>query len=97
MARRAYSEWPEKRFCNDTHSFFKCELWSHMGARSIGRTIQNDAEFSKALKGLEDEHFGDRTVKMMDSDFNTLSFEAQIRRDLQTDILVSMPLPVMWL
>ena len=59
-----------------------------MGPRAIGRTIQNDAEFSQALKALESEDFGDRTVKMMDADFNKLSFEGQIRRDLHTDIMV---------
>ena len=61
-----------------------------MGAREIGRVIRNDVQFSAALKELENEDFGDRRVRMMDSDFNKLSFEDQIRRDLQTDIMVSV-------
>lgn len=90
MARRAYSEWPEKRFCNDTGSFFKCKYWAHMGGRTIGRMISNDAEFAARLKKLEIEKPGGINVKITEADFNKLSFEDQIRIDLQTDILVSI-------
>ena len=60
-----------------------------MGARSIGRMIQNDAELAAGLKALEQEKPGGVNVKITDVDFNKLNFEDQIRIDLQTDILVS--------
>jgi hypothetical protein len=88
LARRAYSEWPEKRFCDDLNSYFKCEYWSHMGGRIIGRMIQNDAELVEGLKSLETEKPGGVDVRFNDVDFNKLSFEDQIRVDLKTDIMV---------
>lgn len=35
----ASSEWPEKKYCSDTESFFLCELWKSFGARSLGRMV----------------------------------------------------------
>jgi len=57
MARRASSEWPEKKFCSDTESFFLCRLWANWGVRRLGRMVSNDAEVVKALKGLEGKTF----------------------------------------
>ena len=57
MARRASSEWPEKKFCSDTESFFLCRLWADWGVRRLGRMVSNDAEVVKALKGLEGKTF----------------------------------------
>jgi hypothetical protein len=94
LARRAYSEWPEKRFCNDTSSFFKCHYWAHMGGRTIGRMIRNDADLVQGLKALETEKPGGRDVRITDVDFNKLNFENQLKIDLKTDILVSHPLPL---
>jgi hypothetical protein len=39
LARRASSEWPEKRFCDSQKSFFLCELWAGFGIRSLGRMV----------------------------------------------------------
>ena len=42
MARRPSKQWPEKKYCNSTHSFFDCELWAKFGERRLGRMIRND-------------------------------------------------------
>jgi len=88
MARRPYSEWPEAKFCNDDTSFFKCEYWAHMGGRAIGRMISNDASFVDALKNLESGNYNGKIVKFLNVDYNKLSFEEQIKIDLQTDIMI---------
>lgn len=46
MARRASVEWPEKRFCSDTDNFFHCKHWAHLGMRTLGRMVKNDAAVS---------------------------------------------------
>jgi len=53
MARRASSQWPERRFCDSTDSFFKCEDWQHLDKRSLGRMIRNDDAVVASLKTLE--------------------------------------------
>ena len=89
LARRSSSEWPEKRYCDSKNSFFRCELWESFGIRKLGRVIKNDNEVVQALKELESESFNNgATVKFQDVDFNLLSFEDQIKVDLQTDILI---------
>jgi hypothetical protein len=35
----ASSEWPERKYCSDTESFFLCKLWEDFGARSLGRMV----------------------------------------------------------
>jgi hypothetical protein len=53
MARRASSQWPERRFCDSRGSFFKCEDWQHLDKRSLGRMIRNDDAVVASLKALE--------------------------------------------
>lgn len=50
--------------------------------------VRNDAEVVKALKGLENEDFGDKKVKFQDVDYNILNFEEQITIDIGTDIMI---------
>ena len=89
MARRASSEWPEKRFCDSEHSFFLCDLWAHFGIRSLGRMVSNDKEVVNTLKTLESMTFGNGAkVVFQDVDYNLLTFEEQIKTDLATDIMV---------
>ena len=53
MARRASSQWPERKFCTPASaeaSFFKCEDWGHLSdKRSLGRMIRNDKEVGDIL------------------------------------------------
>jgi hypothetical protein len=89
MARRASSEWPEKKFCSDASSFFLCRLWKDFGIRSLGRMVRNDAEVVAALKALETKLFANgAVVEVQDVDYNLLSLKDQIREDLKTDIMV---------
>lgn len=90
MSRRPSKEWPEKKYCDDEHSFFLCKYWENFGPRSLGRMIRNDNEVSEELKKLETEKFkdGDVQVKVQTVDFNILTFEEQIKVDLETDIMV---------
>lgn len=89
MARRASIEWPEKKFCNSTHSFFHCSYWEKFGTRQLGRMIRNDAAVTAALKGLEQE-YATRIPKVVvqDVDYNKMSFKQQIATDLATDIMI---------
>ena len=34
------SEWPEKKFCSNTESFFLCRLWATFGVRRLGRMVR---------------------------------------------------------
>lgn len=89
MARRASSEWPEKRFCDSVNSFFDCKLWESFGIRSLGRMVQNDKEIVAELKKLESNVYANGAqVVFQDVDYNLLSFEEQIKVDLQTDVMV---------
>lgn len=89
LARRSSVEWPEKKFCDDDNSYFKCRFWKSFGIRKLGRMIKNEAELLQALKSLEKETFSDgRRVKVRDVDFNVLSLEQQIEIDMTTDIMV---------
>ena len=89
MARRASSEWPEKRFCDSQRTFFLCDLWSHFGIRSLGRMVSNDREVVNTLKTLETMTFANgANVLFQDVDYNLLTFEEQIKTDLATDIMV---------
>lgn len=92
MSRRPSREWPEKKFCNDTHSFFLCQYWSGpnaLGSRSLGRMVQNDAEVVRGLRSLQDEVFSNGAkVVLTEADYNELSLEQQIETDMHTDIMV---------
>lgn len=89
MARRSSSEWPEKRFCSDEDSFFKCKYWESFGTRELGRTINNDKQLLDQLKLLESESFSNNAkVIVKDMDYNLLSFEEQIANDINTDIMI---------
>lgn len=89
LARRSSSEWPEKRFCDSETSFFDCAKLQHLGVRGLGRTIKNDAEVVRALKSLETRSFANGArVRFRDVDYNLLSFEDQIKVDLDTDVMV---------
>lgn len=89
LARRSSIEWPEKKFCNDTHSFFKCKYWENFGIRKLGRVLRNEAELITALKTLESFPFPNGAkVTVQDVDFNLLGFEEQIKVDLNTDVLI---------
>ena len=89
MARRSSGEWPEKRFCDSARSFFDCAKLGHLGIRKLGRSVRNDGEVVRALKSLEGRAFpnGARgTVR--DVDYSSLSFEDQIKTNLDTDVMV---------
>ncbi|KAK7241523.1 EGF domain-specific O-GlcNAc transferase [Aureococcus anophagefferens] len=89
LARRSSSEWPEKRFCDSETSFFDCAKLQHLGVRGLGRTIENDGEVVRALKSLETRSFANGArVRFRDVDYNLLSFEDQIKVDLDTDVMV---------
>ena len=91
MARRAYSVWPEKKFCNDTHSYFKCHFWANRGKRKIGRMIKNDEAIVEAFKQFTHHDKDGKRVKVIfnDADFNKHNtFRDQIAMDLKTDLLV---------
>eukprot|EP00614_Pseudopedinella_elastica_P013743 CAMPEP_0172585074 /NCGR_PEP_ID=MMETSP1068-20121228/4546_1 /TAXON_ID=35684 /ORGANISM="Pseudopedinella elastica, Strain CCMP716" /LENGTH=568 /DNA_ID=CAMNT_0013379417 /DNA_START=188 /DNA_END=1895 /DNA_ORIENTATION=- len=89
MARRASSQWPERRFCDSKQSFFKCEDWMHLDKRSLGRMIRNDKQVVAALKELETRRWTNGAqVTFRDVDFNLLSFEEQIAVDITTDVMV---------
>lgn len=90
MARRPSKEWPERKYCNSTDSFFTCSLWDNFGQRTLGRMIRNDQEVSAMLKSLEGRDWGKdgRRVVFQDVDYNVLTFQQQIEIDLQTDIMI---------
>ena len=89
LARRSSSEWPERRFCDSETSFFDCAKLQHLGVRGLGRTIKNDAEVVRALRSLETRSFANGArVRFRDVDYNLLSFEDQIKVDLDTDVMV---------
>eukprot|EP00633_Aureoumbra_lagunensis_P009617 CAMPEP_0197311278 /NCGR_PEP_ID=MMETSP0891-20130614/9771_1 /TAXON_ID=44058 ORGANISM="Aureoumbra lagunensis, Strain CCMP1510" /NCGR_SAMPLE_ID=MMETSP0891 /ASSEMBLY_ACC=CAM_ASM_000534 /LENGTH=240 /DNA_ID=CAMNT_0042797315 /DNA_START=923 /DNA_END=1641 /DNA_ORIENTATION=- len=89
MARRAASAWPEKRFCDSQHSFFKCERLAHLGIRKLGRSVRNDAAVVQALKSLSQKKFSNGAqVIVQDIDYSTLDFRQQILTDIDTDIMV---------
>ena len=85
MARRASALWPEKRYCSNNASYFKCELWAEWGVRSHGRMVRNEQEI---LDKLRQELASDSSITIRDVDYNVLSFEEQIKLDLSTDIMV---------
>lgn len=89
LARRASVEWPEKKFCSDTESFFKCRYWENFGIRKLGRMLSNEAELLSGLKSLGHETFNNGAqVIVQDADYNLMSLEEQIQTDLQTDIMI---------
>ena len=57
MARRPSVEWPEKHFCND--EFFKCDFFSHLGIRQIGRVVKNEDAVVNKLMELETRKYPD--------------------------------------
>jgi len=89
MARRASALWPEKKYCSDNSSFFKCKLWKDWGIRSHGRMVRNDQEIMEALRKEFTKEKYQYEFKFEDVDYNLLSFEDQIKTNLRTDIMVS--------
>lgn len=82
LARRASSEWPEKRFCDDIGSFFECALWAgpRWGIRSLGRMVKNEADLIAGLKTLEAHAFRNgAAVTVNVVDYNLLSFRDQVQ------------------
>jgi hypothetical protein len=89
MARRASVEWPEKHFCNDTASFFKCSYWDGFGIRTLGRMVMNEDELMIGLKALERETWSNGAiVEVQLADYNLLNLEEQIKHDLDIDIMI---------
>ena len=89
MARRSSGEWPEKRFCDSARSFFDCAKLGHLGIRKLGRSVRNDGEVVRALKSLEGRAFPNGArVTVRDVDYSSLSFEDQIKTNLDTDVMV---------
>jgi hypothetical protein len=89
MARRASKEWPERKYCDSKNSFFLCDLWANFGERKLGRMVRNDAEVVAALKGLQNRRIGSaKKIVVQDVDYNILTFEEQIKVDLETDIMI---------
>lgn len=89
LTRRPTSEWPEKKYCNDTHSFFKCQYWANHGPRQLGRMVRNDDALIDGLKQLQGQSFSNgASVKVVAADYNALSLKEQIASDIQTDIMI---------
>ena len=89
MARRSTPQWPERKYCNDTHSFFACRYWDNFGERALGRMILNENALIAKMQefGKEARNDGKRIVVNV-ADFNKLSFREQILVDIKTDIMV---------
>ncbi|CAM9823055.1 unnamed protein product [Ascophyllum nodosum] len=85
------SLWPERAFCSEDgkDSFFTCEYFSHLDTRELQRKVKNEAEVLASLRTLQEETFGNGAeVEIRDVDYNLLSFEDQIRNDLETDVMI---------
>ncbi|CAM9624496.1 unnamed protein product, partial [Discosporangium mesarthrocarpum] len=94
MARRSSVEWPEKRYCSRDseadRTFFTCNYFKHLGIRNLQRTVQNERAVVQGLKQIEMVEFPNGArVEVRDMDYNLLSFEEQIKNDLETDIMAS--------
>ena len=85
MARRSQRDWPEKQFCDDENSFFKCDYWKNKGKRHLGRMIQNDAALVMAFENLAKQ---EKDVVFNNANYNTMTLEEQIKTDLETDIMI---------
>ena len=91
MARRSTPQWPERKYCNDTDSFFKCHYWSNFGERALGRMIVNENALIARMEGFAKEKRDDgKRVVVKIADFNKLSFREQIAVDIATDIMVKL-------
>ena len=89
VRRRSSTEWPEIEHCSHWDSFFNCTLWSGWGKRNLGRVVNNEVQLTRALIALEDESFLHvERVRVQLVDFSELSFDDQMRVDLQTDVMV---------
>lgn len=88
LARRASALWPEKKYCSDNSSFFKCKLWKDWGIRSHGRMVRNDQEIMTALRNEFTKAKYGFEFRFTDVDYNLLSFEEQMKTNLRTDIMV---------
>ena len=63
-------------------------MWSNQ-TRQIGRVIKNDQAFATAMRGLEGITYrNNATVRFREVDYSLLSFEEQVRVDLETDVMV---------
>ncbi|CAN0043798.1 unnamed protein product, partial [Laminaria digitata] len=91
VARRSSVQWPERAYCSEDgrESFFTCEYFSHLDTRQLQRRVKNEAEVVRSLKTLEGKTFENgAVVEVRDMDYNLLSFEDQIKNDLDTDIMI---------
>ncbi|CAM9458894.1 unnamed protein product [Ectocarpus sp. 13 AM-2016] len=91
MARRSSVQWPERAFCSEDgrDSFFTCEYFSHLDTRELQRKVKNEADVVRGLQALEGEEFSNgAVVEVRDADYNLLSFEEQIKHDLETDVMI---------
>ena len=46
----ASAEWPERKYCSDTESFFLCKLWEGFGSRKLGRMVRSCYCFTLNIK-----------------------------------------------
>ena len=96
-SRTASKEWPEKKYCNSTGSFFLCHLWAGFGSRALGRMVANDAELVGRLReGLRPERFpgkGIRDIIVQDVDYNGSADHTQILQFLVTMISAAQCAP----
>eukprot|EP00903_Cladosiphon_okamuranus_P018385 g16911.t1 len=91
MARRSSVQWPEAAYCSEDGkgSFFTCDYFTHLDTRELQRRVKNEAEVVRSLKQLESETFANGAeVEVRDLDYNLLSWEDQIKNDLETDVMV---------
>lgn len=89
MARRSTPQWPERKYCNGTSSFFACHYWDNFGERKLGRMIANERELVSRLQAFAMEPRNDTKQLVVNvADYNKLNFREQIAEDLRTDIMV---------
>ena len=89
MARRSTPQWPERKYCNDTHSFFACHYWDNFGERALGRMILNEKALIARMQDFAKQTRNDgKRIIVNVADFNKLSFREQISVDIKTDIMV---------
>eukprot|EP00904_Undaria_pinnatifida_P005266 jgi/Undpi1/186/HiC_scaffold_1.g00183.m1 len=91
VARRSSVQWPERAYCSEhgRDSFFTCDYFNHLDTRQLQRRVKNEAEVVRSLKALEGKTFENgAVVEVRDMDYNLLSFEDQIKNDLDTDIMI---------
>ena len=87
LTRRSSGQWPERKYCGG-NTFFDCQYWTDSN-RKLSRTIKNDKDVIEALKTLESEKFKSKAKVIFEAiDYGVLDFEAQIKKDLEIDIMI---------